>query len=103
MDNNTQMIKTQLADGSVIYVQATMLGGRQDIALSLPPFGDIMRTISSIAESIVLVLRHIKPQKASVEFGLEFALASGKLTSMLVQGTNNANLKITLEWSEERP
>ena len=101
MDEDTQIIPTQLADGSTVYIQATMLGGRQDIAFSLSSYGDIIHTVESIAAPIVEALNHVKPQKASVEFGLKFALESGKLTSMLIQGASNANLKITLEWSQE--
>lgn len=103
MDEDTQIIPSQLVDGSTVYIQATMLGGRQDIAFSPASFMDMMHSIESIAASIVSILHHIKPQKASVEFGLKFALESGKLTAMLIQGASSANLKITLEWSQEQP
>ena len=32
--------------------------------------------------------------------GVQVGIESGKLTALLVKGTGNANLKITLEWGE---
>jgi hypothetical protein len=46
------------------------------------------------------LLEKVKPKKASVEFGLEVAVESGKLTTLLVKGASTANLKITLERGE---
>jgi hypothetical protein len=43
-------------------------------------------------------LAKVKPKKASVEFSLKVGVESGKLTSLLVKGTGEGNLKITLEW-----
>jgi hypothetical protein len=49
---------------------------------------------------LTTALKKVKPKKASVEFGLEVAVESGKLTTLLVKGTGTANLKIALEWGE---
>jgi len=40
----------------------------------------------------------VQPKKATVEFGVEVRVKSGKLTALIVEGEGKGNLKITLEW-----
>jgi hypothetical protein len=40
----------------------------------------------------------VQPKKATVEFGVEVTVKSGKLTALIVEGEGKGNLKITLEW-----
>lgn len=42
----------------------------------------------------------VKPDKVSLELGLEVGLKEGQLIAMLVQNSTKANLKITLEWGK---
>jgi len=51
--------------------------------------------VQAIAEPI----NRAKPSKATVKFGMELAVESGKLTAMLVKGSGKANLEISLEWT----
>ncbi len=57
-----------------------------------------IQSIQEIATTIGNALKKASPKKASVTFGLEVALQSGKLTSLLVQGSGTATLNVTLEW-----
>jgi hypothetical protein len=103
-------VKTQLANGAIIRIQATQLedentppGVRAKVAKPLNPlnpvtFESITNAIEGIAETVVTTLKKVNPRSASVEFGLEIGLESGQLTALLVKGTGTANLKITLEW-----
>ena len=100
MEEKTEIIKTALANGAVLHIQATVLGGEEEVAFTLPSFKGITDAIEGIAESITSTLQKVKPQKASVEFGLEIVLEAGQLTALLVKGSGTTNLKITLEWSE---
>jgi hypothetical protein len=100
--DRTEIIRTRLADGTIINVQAENLGGEEYIALGLPPaFDEISTTIEGIAKSVVTTLRNVRPHKGTVEFGLQIAVESGKLTTLLVKGSGAASLKITLEWEGE--
>jgi hypothetical protein len=101
MESRTRIIESELANGTVIYVQAMSLGGDEEASFRLPQFEDITKTIHGIAESLEKTLDQVKPQKASVEFGLAIGVDSGKLTTILVNGTATANLKITFEWSKK--
>ena len=95
-----EIIPVQLADGVTMHVEATMLGGEEEVAFNLLSFKDVTDTLASIAEAVTGVMQKVKPKKAGVEFGLEIGVESGKLTALLVQGSSKANLKITLEWGE---
>ena len=98
MPTRQELVPVKLANGTQIRVAATMLGGEEDVAFKLLSFDEVTNTIEGIADSLNAALQKVKPKKASVEFGLEVAVESGKLTSLLVNGSGTATLKITLEW-----
>lgn len=94
----TRIIPVSVEDKRTIYVQATVLGGEQDIAVRLPSFEGVSDAIEGIAKSLTRTMEKVKPRKATVEFGLELAVESGKLTALLVKGSGTASLTVTLEW-----
>ena len=100
MEARTEIIKTELANGTIMLIQATVLGGEEEVAFTLPTFKEVTNAIEGIAVGVASSLQKVKPQKASVEFGLEVALEAGQLTALLVKGSGTSNLKITLEWGE---
>jgi hypothetical protein len=101
MDRKNKIIKTTLENGAVLYIEATPLGGEQLIGAGVPhAFKEVLDVIEGLSQSLLTSLEKVKPHKASVEFGLEIASESGSLTSLLVKGSGNANLKVTLEWGE---
>lgn len=98
MPTRQELIPVKLANGTEIRVAATMLGGEEDVAFKPLSFEEVTHTIEGIASSLNTALQKVKPKKASVEFGLEVAVESGALTTLLVKGTGTATLKIILEW-----
>ncbi len=98
--DKTAVIKAELDNGTTIFIQSVMPEGEEDVAFTTFSFKDITDAIEGIAESITSTLKKVKPHSASVEFGLEVSVDSGKLTALLVKGTGTANLKITLQWGE---
>jgi hypothetical protein len=96
-------IPVKLPNNTTMYVQATRLGGPSEVAGGLPDFSDVTEKIEGIAQAVKQSIEHVKPRRTTVEFGLEVALESGKLTSLLVKGSGSASLHITLEWGEESP
>ncbi len=99
MDNSLENIPVQLSNGSKIMVQATILGGEEDVAFCAMNFDEIAVSIEGIVETIGNALKKVKPDKATIEFGIEVGVESGKLTAVILQGSGKANLKIALEWS----
>jgi hypothetical protein len=100
METRTEIIKAELANGTILHIQATALGGEEQVSFTVPSFKEVTAAIEGIAESIAATLQKVKPSKASVEFGIEVALEAGQLTALLVKGSGTSNLKITLEWNE---
>jgi len=100
MEQRTTIIPVKMNDGTIMRVQATVLPGGGDVASNLLPFEGVSEAIESISKTIIASFEKVKPRKASVEFGLEVAAESGKLTALLVKGSGTASLKIVLEWGE---
>src|SRR5574340_624779 len=91
----TEIVEAQIEEGVTIRIQAVSLGGEERIAGGeLPSFDDVMHTVESLAKAMVNTLKKARPRAASVEFGIEVGLESGKLTALLVKGTGTANLKV---------
>jgi hypothetical protein len=51
--------------------------------------------MASLARDAVQAVR---PDSASIEFGVDVKIESGKLSGLIVSGTANATLKVTLTW-----
>jgi hypothetical protein len=100
-DPRTEPISLELADGIQLWVEARALGGEEDVGIGdALKFEEVTQVIGAIATGLKQTFETVKPKKAAVEFGLEVGLESGKLTTLLVQDSVKANLKITLEWGE---
>ncbi len=95
-----EIIPAQLPNGTTILVQATSAGGREAVSGGIASFTDVTEALEGIAQSITAIWDKVKPQKASVEFGIQIGIESGKLTAMFVKGSASADLKVMMEWGE---
>lgn len=98
--NRTRPVKVTLDNGTVIYVQARMVKGEEDIASLSASFEKVTQAIESIAHSLTTAWEKAKPSRASVEFGIEFAYEAGQVLAMFVEGSTAASMKVTLEWGK---
>ena len=58
----------------------------------------------AVREASVLVkgdLSELGVSKATVEFGLQFAVESGQVVSVIAKGSGSSSLKVCLEWIPE--
>jgi|ERR1700733_141184 len=62
------------------------------------PFEGVRETIEEIGRSLTHAWDEVKPDEASVEFGLKLTAKPGKLTGILVEGGGEATLDIKLTW-----
>jgi Trypsin-co-occurring domain 1 len=99
MEIQTRIISVELADGTNIKVEATPIGDRK-ISVQSRHFHEVTAAIASLSQEIAAALQKVKPDKASVKFGIDIGIEAGKLTPLLVKGTSTANLEITLEWNQ---
>jgi hypothetical protein len=100
MTSPQEIVPVQFADGTRLHIKATILGREEDVAFKLLSFEQVTDTIEHVATALTAALKKAKPKKASVEFGLEIAVDSGKLTALLVESGGTATIKIALEWGE---
>lgn len=97
-------ITTVPEDGTPFAIQVAPLTAKEkDIAEEPLPFKEVTDSIESIARAVLKTLQRVRPQRASVEFGIEIAASEGRLIAVVVKGDAKANLKITLEWGETLP
>jgi hypothetical protein len=107
MDERAQRVRIQLPTG-IIWAEAEPIGDtprRRDVSaqegIPEPLSIDIVRNaIEGLGQVVQEALAAVKPDKASIEFGLEVGIESGKLTALWVKGSGKANLKITLTWGD---
>jgi hypothetical protein len=95
----TTIIPLELSDGTIVRVEVTPIG-EQKIAFQKRPFKEATDAIKAIAKELSGVLQEVNPDKATIKFGLEIAIESGQITTLIVKGSSKANLEITLEWSK---
>lgn len=97
MELQSKIITVELNDGTSIRVEATLIGDRK-LTFQTRPFSEATGAIESLTKEIADIVQKVKPDKASVRFGIDLGIESGKLTPLLVKNASTANIEITLEW-----
>ncbi|MFI1716886.1 CU044_2847 family protein [Streptomyces sp. NPDC053513] len=86
---------------ATLFVEARRLGPEADLeglGGRLPDLSGVTEALSSFAGQIGAALHQAAPDRATVEFGCQLGLDAGRLTALVVQGSANASLRVTLEW-----
>jgi hypothetical protein len=98
----TEFIPVKLANGTTIKFQVSQPEtGRRDVAdIGALPFNHVTEALQEIVGNLKETLDRVKPDKASVKFGVEMAVEAGNLTALIVKGSGKGNLEITLEWGK---
>ncbi|MFD3335691.1 CU044_2847 family protein [Streptomyces sp. NPDC058700] len=99
----TDITQVDVGDAT-LFVEARRLGPDSELegfGGGLPDLSAVTEALSSFAGQIGDALHRAAPDRATVEFGCQLGLDAGKLTALVVQGSANASLRVTLEW--ERP
>lgn len=96
-DARSSAVPVQLPNGAVVKFEVSQTG-REDVSFDLKNFQPVADAIEGVVQAIAVPLQKVKPKKATVKFGMELAVESGKLTAMVVKGSGKANLEISLEW-----
>lgn len=66
-------------------------------------FSHVQKTVKAVAHDLNQVYQEVRPDRLTVDFGLEmdFEPQEGTFVSKIVKGTGNANLHITIEWAKK--
>lgn len=99
----TKIIPVELADGTVIKVEATPFG-EQKVSFRSRPFQEFISSLKTIVSEIAGPLREInqavQPDKMTITLGVDISIESSQLTALIVKGGGSANLEITMEWGK---
>lgn len=89
------------AGGTEFYMEVAEAGGPQTVGLDdVLSFDGVRDTVSAICRELAKAWEAVKPSEATVEFALNVAARSGKLTGLVVEGGGQASLKVTLTWKD---
>ncbi len=104
-ETGTEIVKVRLPNGTELNFETSRSGREQRVAklTDVLDSSEIGKTIEGTVEVLRGTFDRIKPDKASVKFGVKVAIESGHLTAVVVKGSGEANLEVTLEWSGSRP
>ncbi|WP_168792438.1 CU044_2847 family protein [Paraburkholderia aromaticivorans] len=95
----SEAVEVTLQSGRNILIEVSVQG-EEPVSNASQTFSDFGESLTELAKSISSAIEAIKPDSAEVEFGVEAALESGKLTTFLVKGSGSANVKVTLRWGK---
>jgi hypothetical protein len=97
---SSKSLQVELPTGEVIWAQVAV-DGPQNVAsggLQRLDVEDLGRTVRGVSATLRAAVDDLVPDEVQVEFGLELALKSGKLVSMLAEAGATASVKVTLAW-----
>lgn len=97
----TETVKLELDNGHSILAEVRNKN-RQQVSNPTYSFEKVSLQLKEISKKIITSFEEAKPNKVSVELGFELSIESGQLTAILVKGSSKANLKIILEWDNNK-
>ena len=104
----SRVVEVGLPNGTIALVQATELVEPEPIAEKVGwkdalDFTHVSGTLEGVTQSIRSGLAKARPERMTVELGIDLAVKNGVLTAMLVDGEASASLRVTLEWGNGQP
>ncbi|MDP8927883.1 MAG: hypothetical protein M3O70_04685 [Actinomycetota bacterium] len=98
------VVKVDMGGGRIVAVEARNVSPEHPVGISdILKFDGVAESIEAVADRVIKALENVKPQRATVEFGVDVGVASGALTGLIATGTGSASLKVTLEWEPRTP
>jgi len=102
MQTDVVVRRAKVATDHVILVEARCAGDREEDvgAGDLLAFDGVEQSITAISQRVMAALERARPDRASVEFGIDVTVESGGLTGLLAKGSGAATLRVTLSWDD---
>ncbi len=100
----SRLLQVELPNGQVIWARVATEGpadvGTSDVVRKLR-LDDLRETVAGVTHSVAKAIENLRPDQVSLEFGIELAVKTGKLTSVLAEGSATGNLKLTMSWNAD--
>ena len=102
--DHPNLVRATLDSGTELLVEVRATDDpERDVSLEDRfDFEGLTNSIVELAEHMSSAVERVSPNRASIELGLDVGVATNGLTALLVRGTGNATVRLTLEW-ERRP
>lgn len=106
-EKNAQVVRVQLPDGSILYVEADSLDesvtggvdGEREVAGALPNLEDLIRPLKSYASQLAAASREFSADKVTMQFGCEVGIEAGGLVAIIGKAGAKSAMTVTLEWN----
>lgn len=118
-DSGTRITRIEMPDGTPVWARisgAEELDGPEPGGLTFKDTGfgnltdqvqarveSLHSVVTSVARSLAVPLRAVRPDEVSVEFGIELTAKSGKVIGLLADGEAKGAIKVTLTWNGGGP
>ncbi|MEU8627069.1 CU044_2847 family protein [Streptomyces sp. NPDC048669] len=119
-DSAARITRIEMPDGTPVWAR---ISGAEELDLPATGagptytdtgFGDIadqvqarveslQGVVTSVARSLAVPLRAVRPDEVSVEFGIELTAKSGRIVGLLADGEAKGAIKVTLTWNGGGP
>jgi hypothetical protein len=86
--------------GRTVMAVVRVQGGEEDVASHALSFADFTQGLEAVASQLAVVVEKVKPDQASIEFGVSLALEGGKLVALLFDASATGSLSVTLTWGK---
>lgn len=97
-------ISAKLDDNTTIQIETSLPKGEADISdekLELE-YKKFSLVAEKIASQTIEPLKKLKAKKVTLKMGLSIGIESGSLTAIIVKGTGNANMELSIEWENDK-
>ncbi|MFC7529685.1 CU044_2847 family protein [Actinoplanes sp. GCM10030250] len=108
----SEPVRVQLPDGTQIWARVSQERGPADVGwrdgggasdVVVARLDDLQETIRVVGSTVRSALADMRPHGVSVEFGIELAIKSGTVISVLTEAAAKASLRVTLSWNDSPP
>lgn len=101
-----QIRRIELDNGEVVYARVSAAAGGYGAADRDVGVGDraaakleeLTELIQRVGSTVLDAASAVKPHEASISFGVELTVKSGKAIAVLAEGEAKASLQVTLTW-----
>jgi Trypsin-co-occurring domain 1 len=96
-----KLVQVELPGGEVIWAKVAS-DGPADVSslvgIHRLDMDQLRATVGGVSHAVRSALGRLEPDEINIEFGLELALKSGKLTSVLAEASGKASVKVSVGW-----
>lgn len=102
----TKLVAATAPGGETVVVPVVDLdgtaarGGEQKVSDRRLNLSDALKSIDDFTAGLRAALSKVTPDRTTVEFSVGFAVTSGKLTAMFMDGRVDGSVAVKLEWDK---